>query len=574
MIKMLFASLPGFKSFKLDDLVAALDVNKDGMISREEFLSGLFEAKGGRSPRSVSLNKLLEYSPSGCSVARFTTPDIVGYDKRCLPDEGSWLQLRASLQEKQAAFQDESFGPNDGSLYGGTEADLSDKAAAGQKATFKVELWQRIWEMDHAKQGGPLVKNGASAHDIEQGQLGDCYFVSALAALAESPAFMARLLPGAQTINPEGIYAVRFWQDGEWRVVVVDDQLPCRKPNRLFFAAARNGDFWVSLVEKAYAKLCGSYYAIKSGSQPDAFLALTGLTMPQTIKLRSYRPDPEDKKELYRLMRECASTGGLLGCASKGKWEKGIAPLHAYTVLGLREVETVDGEMLKMVHIRNPWGAGIEWKGKFSDGDSAWDSVHEAVREDMNAKKAKDGTWWMTLDDFCEHFFCAYFGWHYGETCSLYQVATEQGESGLRPSITVQIRTAGPVRAYIQGPTKRAVPKQAQGQLPVLEVTSKHSKEGKGAQKTKCRTRSKADMVFHAGPGDSVDLNIRLESPGRVYVTLVCPPDSAVLANHGNEMVFLSSYRPSLPEPAEPQPNPRSLRSLRSRKRSRRISRR
>ena len=127
----------------------------------------------------------------------------------------------------------------------------------------------------------------------------------------------------------------------------------------------------------------------------------------------------------------------------------------------------------------------------------------------MNAKKAKDGTWWMTLgcflvwpwtfsplgtwlcfptkyqrnscwkrlncpgwwfetsplrigvmfsawkyswgptrsrtlDDFCEHFFCAYFGWHYGETCSLYQVATEQGESGLRPSITVQIRTAGP----------------------------------------------------------------------------------------------------------------------------------
>ena len=127
------------------------------------------------------------------------------------------------------------------------------------------------------------------------------------------------------------------------------------------------------------------YYAIKSGSQPDAFLALTGLTMPQTIKLRSYRPDPEDKKEpsllcglifvflyvfgrmcafppttskrfrflgavqrkeLYRLMRECASTGGLLGCASKGKWEKGIAPLHAYTVLGLREVETVAGGKL------------------------------------------------------------------------------------------------------------------------------------------------------------------------------------------------------------------------------------
>ena len=33
----------------------------------------------------------------------------------------------------------------------------------------------------------------------------------------------------------------------------------------------------------------------------------------------------------------------------------------------------------RLVHVRNPWGAGREWQGRFSDGDAAWDEVSGAL---------------------------------------------------------------------------------------------------------------------------------------------------------------------------------------------------
>jgi NAD(P)H-flavin reductase len=62
----------------------------------------------------------------------------------------------------------------------------------------------------------------------------------------------------------------RFWQFGQWVEVYVDDRLPvCRgRPIGICCADPTLGDFWPSLLEKAYAKyeicnliflLCDSY---------------------------------------------------------------------------------------------------------------------------------------------------------------------------------------------------------------------------------------------------------------------------------------------------------------------------
>ncbi|CAE7460886.1 CAPN2 [Symbiodinium natans] len=535
-IHQLFLSLGGSE---LDDLVSSMDTNKDGKISAEEFVSWILnQEKASETSVRINMGQLMERTASACLVKpEFVTPDVPQYDLRCLPDDDSWLKLRQKLQDDKEVFQDKVFGPTDDSLFGGSAVELGDKAAG--KRPFKVDHWARIWDM--AKEGcnGPLIKDGACAHDIQQGNLGDCYFLSAVAAVSQSDVLVARLLPGSQTINQEGIYAVRFWQDGAWRIVVVDDQLPCRGKDQPIFAAARNGDFWVAVVEKAFAKLNGSYRAISSGSQPDALFCLTGILMPRTLKLRPYRADPSDKQELFNLMCECASTGGLLGCASKGKWEMGIAPLHAYTILGLCQIRA-GGGIERLVHVRNPWGSGKEWQGRFSDGDAAWSEVSAKDKERLGgARSHKDGTWYMNFDDFCEHFFCAYFGLLFpAATHSLYHVATEHVAGKKPATVVVKAASSGSVRVLFGGPTSRALPDSAERAAVCLLC---EKSRGDRVERIKARTRSSTDCTFTVGKGDILAFKFTAEPSSRIYLSIVCPCDSEVTVDHGDGEVELSA---------------------------------
>eukprot|EP00051_Salpingoeca_urceolata_P019821 m.292801 g.292801 ORF g.292801 m.292801 type:complete len:62 (+) comp19489_c0_seq1:940-1125(+) len=53
-----------------------------------------------------------------------------------------------------------------------------------------------------------MVYNGPGPGDIAQGQLGDCWFLSSLAVVAERPQLVQQLFPSEQ-VNPAGAYQVR-----------------------------------------------------------------------------------------------------------------------------------------------------------------------------------------------------------------------------------------------------------------------------------------------------------------------------------------------------------------------------
>lgn len=68
-----------------------------------------------------------------------------------------------------------------------------------------------------------------SADDVVQGELGDCWFLSSLAALAEfqEGRWVRALLPCQETLSETGAYVVRLCIGGRWRNIIVDDRLPC-----------------------------------------------------------------------------------------------------------------------------------------------------------------------------------------------------------------------------------------------------------------------------------------------------------------------------------------------------------
>ena len=67
-----------------------------------------------------------------------------------------------------------------------------------------------------------------------------------------------------KTINKAGIYMMRFFLNGQETPVIVDDFFPCNG-NKPAFASCRDGELWVSLLEKAWAKLHGTYARIEGG---------------------------------------------------------------------------------------------------------------------------------------------------------------------------------------------------------------------------------------------------------------------------------------------------------------------
>ena len=329
-----------------------------------------------------------------------------------------------------------------------TDKSFDSTSAVGTSDDFE---WVRATELAEEGKKMKIYEGGVEPKDLCQGSVGDCWLVAALASAAEHPEAIQRAFLTPER-NPRGKYRVRLY-DGQkklWVVVTIDDQIPCSKGDKApLFMKAHGNEMWAILIEKAFAKFCGSYKALDGGHELWAWKALTG---DPVFELEAkdkgatwarldmvHKMDSKDKRacsfmstsELYSadqawvLIQKYIAADSLLSASgddksmgasgSKGlngeavEQAMGLVAGHAYSILDARELGLIPGLSLsgvlgksKLIRLRNPWGT-FEWKGAWSDGSKEWDQ-NPIVRIRLRPKDENDGSFWMPWEEFSKIF--------------------------------------------------------------------------------------------------------------------------------------------------------------------------
>jgi hypothetical protein len=61
------------------------------------------------------------------------------------------------------------------------------------------------------------------------------------------------------------MYVCRFYKSFGWRYVLIDDRFAFKDNDYVYGKCRKPYELWVNLIEKAYAKLHGCYFALTSG---------------------------------------------------------------------------------------------------------------------------------------------------------------------------------------------------------------------------------------------------------------------------------------------------------------------
>lgn len=156
--------------------------------------------------------------------------------------------------------------------------------------------------------------------------------------------------------------------------------------------SAEKNEFWSALLEKAYAKLHGSYEALKGGTTCEAMEDFTG-GVTELYDLNEAPPN------LFNILLKGYERNSMMGCSLEpdpqvleAETREGLIKGHAYSITKVELMDIVTPNtsgkipmvglscsfedvyiqfyhfllpfMLFQLRLRNPWGNEAEWRGK------------------------------------------------------------------------------------------------------------------------------------------------------------------------------------------------------------------
>ena len=209
---------------------------------------------------------------------------------------------------------------------------------------------------------GTLFVGGAQYSDVNQGSVGDCYY---LAALAEVALRSNSTITSMFTVNGDGTYGVKFKNPtGQNVYVTVDSYLPTNGSYMVYAHVATSGawtysstnELWVALAEKAYAQLneFGWSRAGFADSGKNSYVAIDGGFISSAVRTSPGSPPTyrwTSSSTSFATFVSAYNAGKLIGFASHSTPASGSGVVggHAYAVMGYNASN-------QTLTLYNPWG--------------------------------------------------------------------------------------------------------------------------------------------------------------------------------------------------------------------------
>jgi hypothetical protein len=255
------------------------------------------------------------------------------------------------------------------SLRNGTSRVLLPEISISDLYDSNTKAQDKLTDEDRCFTDNDSTKS-IDAQKVTQGRTGDCYFLSALNAVAQiAPDTVRKMI----TIQPDGTYKVVLPGAPNQ---VYEVAAPSRT-EQLYYSTAGTNGYWPLILEKAFSQLMAqgqphqsSLDAVGIGGNPA--VALSALTGRDT---ETYWTNNTSAAELHQLFSSAATEKLPLvaGCMSASD---GFVANHAYAILDYDQSS-------QLITLRNPYGRG------------------ESL---LNSDGVNDGIFKVSMQEFCKRF--------------------------------------------------------------------------------------------------------------------------------------------------------------------------
>ncbi|EFC48254.1 predicted protein [Naegleria gruberi] len=277
---------------------------------------------------------------------------------------------------------------------------------------FPGDNWKRA--SDYFKNQASIFKGDISPKAPIQGGAGDCWLIQSMSGAATLPDKIKEVFCKCEHIDPSlGLFVLSFHStDGSKIFILLDDYFQFTSTNFKCSRSSTVGELWVPLIEKAFAKLCGSFESLhpvvgNHGINP-AEVLLYLLSGKNGKNIQWYSAEGKtiiSQGKFYPLVESLLdSKKSVPVCTSNANTkegyvdEYGIVHYHGYSMLGYRKYPQ---HGINLLHIRNTWSKQ-EWNGLWSDNCVQWAKYPDIASELRSV--SEDGCFWISYDDFVNHF--------------------------------------------------------------------------------------------------------------------------------------------------------------------------